>query len=92
VLAKSLVIFKQERPRLSFQDWFLSWVDPPIHIATYVQESLAAKRIKMIPHPSYSLDITPADYFLFPIVKSELAGLPGQLQDKLGWGHADHRQ
>jgi hypothetical protein len=29
----------------------------------------------MTPHPPYSLDITPTNFFLFPRVKSELAGL-----------------
>jgi hypothetical protein len=34
-----------------------------------------AKSVKMTPHPPYSLDITPTNFFLFPRVKSELAGL-----------------
>jgi hypothetical protein len=34
-----------------------------------------AKSIKMTPHPPYSLDITPTNFFLFPRVKLELAGL-----------------
>jgi hypothetical protein len=34
-----------------------------------------AKSVKMTPHPPYSLDITPMNFFLFPIVKSELSGL-----------------
>jgi hypothetical protein len=29
----------------------------------------------MTPHPPYSLDITPTNFYLFPRVKSELAGL-----------------
>jgi hypothetical protein len=70
-LAKSLAIFKPKSPRLFFQDWFLSWVDS----ATSVLKSQMAKSIKMIPHPPYSLDINPANFFLFPRVKSEVAGL-----------------
>jgi hypothetical protein len=34
-----------------------------------------AKSVKMTHHPPYSLDITPMNFFLFPRVKSELAGL-----------------
>jgi hypothetical protein len=40
-----------------------------------------AKSIKMTPHPPYSLDITPTNFFLFPRVKSELFGL-SQSQDR----------
>jgi hypothetical protein len=36
---------------------------------------LAARDIKLIEHPPYLLDLAPADYFLFPRVKRELAGL-----------------
>jgi hypothetical protein len=57
-----------------------------------VQESLAVKNVKMIRHPpSYSPNIAPADFFLFPRVNWPLA-VPGQLQDKLGRGHADRCQ
>jgi hypothetical protein len=34
-----------------------------------------AKSVKITPYPPYSLDITPMNFFLFPRVKSELAGL-----------------
>jgi histone-lysine N-methyltransferase SETMAR len=40
-----------------------------------VQDYLAAKSIKTILHPPYSPDLAPADYFLFPRVKAELAGI-----------------
>jgi hypothetical protein len=39
------------------------------------KKSLVAKSVKMTPHPTYSLDITPTNFFLFPRVKSELASL-----------------
>jgi hypothetical protein len=43
-----------------------------------VQEFLAKKRIKLLSHPPpppYSSDLAPADYFLFPKLKKELAGI-----------------
>ncbi len=40
-----------------------------------VQEYLAVKGVKTLRHPPYSPDLAPADFFLFPRVKSELAGL-----------------
>jgi hypothetical protein len=39
-----------------------------------IHEFLAKKRIKLLSHPPYSPDLTPADYFLFPKLKKELAG------------------
>ncbi len=45
-----------------------------------------AKSFKMTSHPSYSLDITPMNFFLFPRVKSELAGLSlSQNSFKTSW-------
>jgi histone-lysine N-methyltransferase SETMAR len=36
---------------------------------------LAAKEIQLLPHPPYSPDLAPADFFLFQKVKEQLAGL-----------------
>jgi histone-lysine N-methyltransferase SETMAR len=36
---------------------------------------MAARQFKVIEHPPYSPDLAPADFFLFPKVKRELAGL-----------------
>ena len=33
-----------------------------------------AKKVEMLDHPPYSPDLAPADYFLFPKIKAELAG------------------
>ena len=46
-----------------------------VHTAKVVQEFLAKKRIKLLYHPPYSFDLVPADYFLFPKLKKELAGI-----------------
>jgi histone-lysine N-methyltransferase SETMAR len=40
-----------------------------------VQAFLAKKSIQVLPHPPYSPDLAPADFFLFPELKRELAGL-----------------
>ena len=39
------------------------------------RSSWRKKRIKLLSHPPYSSDLTPADYFLFPKLKKELAGI-----------------
>jgi [histone H3]-lysine36 N-dimethyltransferase SETMAR len=73
-LGRFLKTFKQKRPVTASQDWFLHWDNAPAHTAAVVQEFLAAKSIRTIAHPPYSPDLAPADFFLFPRVKSELAG------------------
>jgi hypothetical protein len=40
-----------------------------------ILEFLAKKRTKLLSHPPYSSDLAPDDYFLFPKLKKELAGI-----------------
>ncbi len=56
-------------------EWFLHWDNAPVHTVMVILEFLAKKRIKLLSHPPYSPDLTPADYFLFPKLKKELAGI-----------------
>jgi hypothetical protein len=44
-------------------------------LVDFLVDFLVAKGMKMVPHPSYSPDPALADFFLFPRVKAELAGL-----------------
>jgi hypothetical protein len=61
-------------------------VNLPCQTVTSVEESPTAKGVKTITCPPYPLDIIPADFFLFPSVKSELAGLLlSQDSFKTGW-------
>ncbi len=47
-----------------------------VHTAKVVQEFLAKKKDQTaLPPPPYSFDLAPADYFLFPKLKKELAGI-----------------
>jgi hypothetical protein len=39
-----------------------------------VQRFLAAKNMAVVPHPPYSPDLAPWDFFLFPRMKSKLKG------------------
>jgi hypothetical protein len=43
-------------------------------LAAIVQHWFAACSIQRLEHPPYSLDLAPADFFLFKRVKEELAG------------------
>ena len=65
---------RKKRPGLSEREWFFHWDNAPVHTATDVQEFMAKKGMKTIKHPPYSPDLAPADYFLFPKLKSALEG------------------
>jgi transposase len=53
---------------------FLLHDNAPVHRTVAVQEFLAQKQVCMLNHPPYSPDLSPCDYFLFPILKLPLKG------------------
>ncbi len=56
-------------------DWWFHWGKAPVHTAAMVTDWMATKQFQVIEHPPYSPDLAPADFFLFPEVKRELACL-----------------
>jgi len=46
----------------------------PAHTALSIREFLAKKNIPVLPHPPYSPDLVPCDFYLFPNLKSKLKG------------------
>jgi histone-lysine N-methyltransferase SETMAR len=74
-LGSFLKILRKKRPQMVTGDWLFHWDNAPVHTAAKVTDFMAARGIKLIEHPPYSPDLAPADYFLFPRVKKELAGL-----------------
>ena len=46
----------------------------PAHTALSIREFLAKKNIPVLPHPPYSADLAPCDFYLFPKLKSKLKG------------------
>ncbi len=52
-LARFLQVFKEKRPIMSSQDWWLRWDNALVHKAPFVVDLLAAKSKKMIPQPNY---------------------------------------
>jgi len=55
-------------------DWFLLHDNAPSHNATIVKQFLVQRKVTVLDHPPYSPDLAPADYILFPKVKSHLKG------------------
>ena len=63
-----------KRPDLFKNGFIFHWDNAPVHTAGKVKTFLEKKNIEMLPHPPYIPDLAPADYFLFPRVKADLAG------------------
>ena len=54
--------------------WFLHHDNAPSHTSFTVREFLSQRNITMLPHPPYSPDLAPCDFFLFPKLKTQLKG------------------
>jgi len=54
--------------------WFLQHDNAPSHKSFAVREFLAQHNITMHPHPPYSPDLAPCDFFLFPKLKTHFKG------------------
>ena len=61
------------RPSIT-DNWMLHHHNAPCHTATSVIECLAKKGIPVVPQPSYSPDLSPCDFILFPKLKFHLKG------------------
>jgi len=49
-------------------------VDEPAYLSFLVHNFLAKNEATVVPQPPYSPDLAPADFFLFPKLKSTLKG------------------
>jgi len=57
------------------RDFFLLHDNVPAHKAASVCQFLTPKNVRTIYHPPYCPDLSPPDYFLFPMLKTMLKGL-----------------
>jgi len=66
---------RRKRPELwRSGDWFLHHDNGPAHTDLSVTWYLASLGWTIIPHPPYSPDLAPCDFFLFPTMKKTLKG------------------
>ncbi len=56
------------------RSWALLHDGAPAHIARSVQFHLRYHRIQQVPHPGYSPDLNPCDYWFFSRMKKEIKG------------------
>jgi histone-lysine N-methyltransferase SETMAR len=55
--------------------WILHHDNAPAHNVLSVKTFLAKHKIPLLEHPSYSPNLAPCDFFLFPKIKSALKGI-----------------
>jgi transposase len=55
-------------------DWVLYRDKAPAHTALQIRDFLAKKNVSTLPHPPYSSDLAPCDFYIFPKLKSMLKG------------------
>ena len=74
VLKRLRDAIRRKRPELwRSGDWFFHHDNAPPHSALKT-EFWAKHFITILPHPTYSLDLAPCDFFLFPMLKRPLKG------------------
>ena len=67
--------FCQKRTELwKNQSWILHHDDVPAYTSILVREFLAKNKTVIMPQPAYSPDLVPADFFLFPKLKTPTEG------------------
>ena len=54
--------------------WLLHHDNAPAHSALLTRRFLTDNNMSMVPHPPYSHDLAPSDFFLFPKLKMKLKG------------------
>jgi hypothetical protein len=73
ILKRLMKQVRQKRPeRWRNHDWFLDHENAPANTTFSLQRFLVAKNMAVIPHPPYSSDLDPCDFFMFPRLKSKL--------------------
>ena len=46
-----------------------------VHTCKVAMDAVERNRYELIPHPAYSPDLAPSDFFLFPNLKKDICGL-----------------
>ena len=74
VLKKLKKYYQKRRPATGFKHVRLLHDNAPAHTSAIVTAFLKKEKVTVLPHPPYSPDLAPCDFFLFPKLKAFLAG------------------
>lgn len=67
-------VLKQQRPKSELRGISLHHDNASAHTAAQTLDFLGEEGVKLIPHPAYSPDLAPCDFFVFPRAKDRLRG------------------
>ena len=84
VLKKLKKYYQKRRPATGFKHVRLLHDNAPAHTSAIVTAFLKKEKVTVLPHPPYSPDLAPCDFFLFLKLKAFLAGLKYQSRQALG--------
>ena len=84
VLKQLKKYFIQRRPKTGLKYVRLLHDNAPAHKARIVTDFLESEKVTVLPHPLYSPDLAPCNYFLFPRLKSILSGRRHRSRKSLG--------
>jgi len=69
------VAVRRKRPQAwANNTWILHHDNAPANASLLIREFLTKHEMTVVPQPPYSPDLAPADFFLFPQLKSSLKG------------------
>ena len=91
VLARLREALRRKRPELwENQTWILNHNNAPAQASLLIRSYLTKRQTSIVPHPTYSPDLAPADVFLFPKLKNhfERTSFPNHRGDS---GKCDNR-
>ena len=92
VLPKMVKEMTEQRPATGTARVLLLHDNASSHKTKMVSAYLDQEKIKQLPHPPYSPDLAPCDFWLFPKIKKQLAGKPfGRVQDLAKAIHSEMR-
>ena len=66
-----MAIKKKHMDLVALFNWMLHWDNAHVHKAKVATKFLPKRGVRMPPHPPYSPDLAPTDYYFFPIVKTK---------------------
>ena len=84
VLKKLKKYYQKRRPATGFKHVGLLHDNAPAHTSAIVTAFLKKEKVTVLPHSPYSPDLAPCDFFLFPKLKTFLAGRKYQSRQALG--------
>ena len=75
---------EKRRPATDLRGLCLIHDSAPTHKWVLIQDFLKEEKVVQLSHPPYSPDLSPCDFFLFPLLKKTLSGRRYESRSALG--------